>query len=420
MTLASRLLGALAAAFSLALLSPTAQAVPAYARQAGMTCSGCHIGAFGPQLTPAGIKFKLGGYTDSDGQGTKVPLSAMLRASYTHTKDDANPPAAHLKANDNLKLDQASVFLAGRVTDLLGTFVQVSHNGVEHSTALDKVDVRLATTIDTGERETIAGLSFNNAPGVQDAFNTLPMWDFPYEWVQASPGMGSARTQLDGALARRVLGASAYALLNDRYYAELGTYRSLSPSFQGKLGLEDDHPERLGGNAYWRLAYYMDQKRTAFSAGLFGFRGRIEADRNVPAPRDRFDDVGVDGSYQFLGTREHAVTLNGSAIREHRTDGLSGAKATLRTTRLNASYHHQQTWGASIGLFNTRGNAPTDGTRGTLLQADWTPWGKEDALAPGGANLRLGAQYTLYDKYDGVSAGASGKNTFTLFVWTSL
>lgn len=420
MTLATRLLGGLACALSLAMVSPTAQAVPSYARQTGMTCSGCHIGAFGPQLTPAGIKFKLGGYTDSDGQGTKVPLSAMLRASYTQTKDDINPPAAHLKANDNLKLDEASVFLAGRVTDQLGTFVQVSHNGVEHSTALDKVDVRLATTFETGDQETIAGISLNNGPGVQDAFNTLPAWDFPYEWVQASPGMGSTRTQLDGGFMRRVIGVSAYALLHDRYYAELGTYRSLSPAFQSRLGLEDDHPARLGGNAYWRLAYYVDQRRTAYSVGLFGFQGRVEADRNMPAPRDRFDDLGVDGSYQFLGTREHAVTLNGSAIREHRTDGLTDAKATLHTARVNASYYYQQTWGASLGLFNTRGNAAIDATRGALLQADWTPWGKEDALAPGGANLRLGAQYTLYGKYDGVSTGASGKNTFTLFIWTSL
>ncbi|HMW78326.1 MAG TPA: hypothetical protein PKA22_11035, partial [Rhodocyclaceae bacterium] len=71
-------------------LGSTAHAVPSYARQTGSDCAACHVGGFGPQLTPYGIKFKLGGYTDSDGQGTKVPLSAMLVANWTRTAKD-NP-----------------------------------------------------------------------------------------------------------------------------------------------------------------------------------------------------------------------------------------------------------------------------------------------------------------------------------------
>ncbi len=60
-------------------------AVPSYARQTGQDCVACHVGGFGPQLTPYGVKFKLGGYADTDGQPGKLPLSGMLVASMTRT-----------------------------------------------------------------------------------------------------------------------------------------------------------------------------------------------------------------------------------------------------------------------------------------------------------------------------------------------
>jgi hypothetical protein len=409
-------------ATALSLLSQPAQALPSYARQTGMTCAACHVGGFGPQLTPAGIKFKLGGYTDTDGQSGKVPLSAMVVASYTHTKDDVDPPADHLKSNDNLKMDEASIFLAGRMTDKIGTFVQITHNGVDHSNALDQMDIRLATATTLAGKDTILGITVNNNPGVQDPFNTMPAWGFPYVGPEAGHGMGDAGTAIDGGFEQRAVGASVYGFWNNSVYAELGTYRSLSPSFQSKLGLGHDDTQRLGGNVYWRLAYLKDLKGSNFSAGLFGFSGRVQPDRTVPAPRDKFDDMGVDGSYQFLGTREHIVTLNGSYIHEHKTEGATGDKGTLNTLRLNASYYFNQTFGGTVGAFSTRGSAPEDTTTGNLLQLDWTPWGKEDASAPAPfawANVRLGAQYWMYNRFAGESAGASGNNTFAVFAWTS-
>jgi hypothetical protein len=51
-----------------ALLRPV-QAVPAFAQQTGQPRSTCHIGSFGPQLTPFGRAFKIGGYTLDGGQG---------------------------------------------------------------------------------------------------------------------------------------------------------------------------------------------------------------------------------------------------------------------------------------------------------------------------------------------------------------
>ena len=57
-----------------------ANAIPAFAAQTGQPCTACHIGGFGPQLTPLGRAFKIGGYTQRGGEGWQsyVPLSAMI------------------------------------------------------------------------------------------------------------------------------------------------------------------------------------------------------------------------------------------------------------------------------------------------------------------------------------------------------
>ncbi len=45
----------IAAAFAIFVAAPpAAEALPSFAQQTGMACSACHVGAFGPQLTPFG------------------------------------------------------------------------------------------------------------------------------------------------------------------------------------------------------------------------------------------------------------------------------------------------------------------------------------------------------------------------------
>jgi hypothetical protein len=201
---------------ALAVAAAASHAVPSYARQTGMNCSGCHVGAFGPQLTPAGVQFKLTGYTDTDGLAGKVPLSAMIVGSWTRTRQDQNPAPEHLKKNNNLTLDEASLFIAGRLAEKLGSFIQITHNGIDHSTALDQVDIRYADTHTLGGRDTVLGLSLNNNPGVQDPFNTTPIWGYPFLSSEAGFGTGEAATLINGGLEGRVVGLSGYLLWNKR------------------------------------------------------------------------------------------------------------------------------------------------------------------------------------------------------------
>src|SRR5450631_3507615 len=59
-------------------ITGTARAIPNFASQTGQPCTACHVGAFGPQLTPFGRAFKMGGYTQQGGEGVaaSIPLSA--------------------------------------------------------------------------------------------------------------------------------------------------------------------------------------------------------------------------------------------------------------------------------------------------------------------------------------------------------
>ena len=399
-----------------------ANAVPSFARQTGQDCAACHIGAYGPHLTPYGVKFKLGGYVDTDGRDGKVPLSAMVVAGRTsHRDDDGN------KTHDS-GLAEASVFLAGRISEHLGSFVQMTYDGLEHHSSIDQADIRYAREVKAGGRDVLLGVSLNNNPTVQDPFNTLPVWSFPFVASPYGNSVGSEFIGLGGT-EQKVLGINAYALINSGLYAEVGLYNTLSPAFQSKLGLSRDDAQefgRLANAPYWRLAYMKDLKHSAWSVGMFGFGGRLK-DRLSGETTSRFNDLGVDASYQYLGTRRHVMTVDASVLREHQdtpsgTDAGAFERINVKDMRLSTSYHYLNTFGGSVGVFKSSSSDGQSENRGTIWQGDWTPWGKESSWLAPLANLRLGVQYVKYGRY--VEGGAvldrpSVKDTGYLFGWTS-
>lgn len=423
-----------------------ANAVPSFSRQTGQECAACHIGGFGPQLTPYGIRFKIGGYTDTDGKGGKVPLSAILVASFNKTKaDQSSAPTENTKVNNNAGIDEASVFLAGRIFENAGVFAQVTRDYNEGKTSLDQFDTRFVQTINLAGKDAVIGLSVNNNPSVQDPFNSFGTWSFPFTSSGLAPAPGSA-TLINGGLEQSVVGTSGYVFWNNSVYAELGTYRSLSPTVLNRIGYgSENDPGKLGNNtAYWRLAYFKDLKKQAYSIGVFGFNANIRPDRSQPES-NKYRDIGIDGSYQLLGTREHIFTVNGVWVNERQrrnalfanseADNLTGH---LRERKVAASYYYKNTWGVSAARFDVKGTSDAtlygDGyasgspnSAGYILQVDFTPWGKEDSWLAPYANVRFGAQYTIYNKfngastnYDGTGRNAKDNNTLYLFSWISL
>ena len=323
------LLGRLALLAALgATLSPAAQAVPSYARQTGSECAACHIGAFGPQLTPFGQQFKIGGYTDTDGQEGKVPLSAMVLGNYTRTAKGLPEAPARFSANDNAAIQETSLFLAGRFSDHVGAFVQTTYSGVDRVWALDQLDLRYARAVTLGDREATVGLALNGNPTLTDPFNTLGQWRFPY--TSSDFGFGQGPAPLMEGMGGAVLGANAYGLLDRHWYGELGLYRSLSTG-----AIDAVHAEDIGRLArpalYWRLAYTEDRKRDNWHVGLAGLAAQLAPDRAAPASTDHYRDLGVDAGYQWLGTREHIVALSASWM--HEAQRLAAGQASGAATR---------------------------------------------------------------------------------------
>lgn len=432
-----------------------AHAVPSYARQTGADCGSCHVGGYGPQMTPYGMKFKLGGYTDTDGKDGKIPLSAMLVGNWTRTaKNGAEADKIeHFDTNNNTAMQEASLFVAGRLSDNIGTFIQATYSGVERKSALDQVDIRYARSLQVGGKEATVGLSFNTTPTLTDPFNTLGQWRFPYTSSDFNSGFGPS--PLVENLGGSVVGLNAYTFFNNSIYAELGLYDSVSKTTLNMVNAGDAGKFK-GLGTYWRVAYMKDMKRDNFSLGLIGFNANVQPDRSALGAADKFTDLGLDASYQFLGNRQHIFALNTSYVKEWQklnytfgslaeTDHL---KSSINQFRLSASYHYNQTWGATAGVFDTRGSSDNTlygsasgtktagyslndrpNTSGYLLQADWTPWGKENSWGAPFANVRVGAQYTGYTRFmggasyidsDGNERRAKDNNTMMLFLWTSI
>ena len=159
--------------------------------------------------------------------------------------------------------------------------------------------------------------------------------------------------------------------------------------------------------------------------------------------------MGVDASLQLFDMGPHVVTLNGAYVHERQHlgatlagGGAANSRDTLDSTAINASYYYDNHYGFTLGRFMLHGSRddalfapePASGSRtgrpdsaGTIAQADWTPFGGADSWRAPWANLRLGVQYTLYDKfngarrdYDGFGRNARDNDTLFVFAWLAL
>ena len=436
------------AVFAWALLAPKAHAVPSFARQTHQPCTSCHIGGFGPQLTPFGRQFKRMGYTLNVGSDTKVPLSMMLVESFTHTaKAQTSPPANGFSDNDNTELQQASVFLAGRITDHLGTMAQATYSENGGLLGWDNSDLRYARTLTLAGKSVIWGVSLNNNPTVSDTFNTAPAWLYPYVAPDLAPGAPAAPI-LMGGFAGQVVGLTTYMQFSNGLYAEVGGYRTLSPAFLRDVNA--DFGGRISSIApYGRVAYTWNLSNGDVEVGAFAFhaaRGLVGSDAqgraiSVAGPTDKFTDLGIDASYQFINGGTHIVTINGLYMAERQrldatyaSGGSSNLHDTLQAVNVNVAYFYRNTWGAVLAGFVNNGSSDlalygNDGspnTQGGMAEVFWNPFGKADSWKQPYANIRIGLQYTWYTRFSGrvtniddAGRRASDNDTLYLYTWLS-
>lgn len=397
----------------LVLASGGARAVPAYARQTGSACADCHAAAYGPALTPYGIRFKLNGYTDTDGQGFKLPVAAQLVG--THTVPE--------RGDNTTQLTEADIYLAGRINDHLGGFVKVEtdNNGKDQfSTKLSNLDLRfVAKDLKIAGKDTIVGVSINNSPGFDDPIGVLPNAS-----TLGPPAISGTLLNLSSpnSLYNRVIGGGVYALYADNWYGELGTYNSMPTSVQDHLGYnEAGDPGHLSGTGYARFAYMKDMKRQFFSLGVVALSTTRRLPRNGPG--DDITDLGYDLTYQFLGNRKHIVQVSYVNVLEQRDYGstptVNGVTAkprgNARDRTLSLTYTFMQSYALQLAhLVSTGTEDPAryppygkpDSTA-NLISLYWTPFGRDGSFTSK-ANLKIAATWFRFTRFNGTSDNIFG------------
>jgi hypothetical protein len=416
--------------------------MPSFSRQTGQSCSSCHVQSFGPDLSPMGREFKLGGYTMGGGKGNaaKLPaLSGMAMGSFTNTQKNQEPSMlqAGYNANNNFTFDQASLFYGGRVYGKLGALTQLTYNGYEKKVEMDNTDIRFADQLDLDTPVTY-GISLNNNPTVQDLWNTTSAWGFPYTSSGVQPSVGSTPL-IEGALGAQVGGATAYTMINNLLYLESGAYGTFSSSSQTAFGVNKPNQLSLSSPApYWRVALQKDWKGHYFELGHYGMVAKTSLPgRDISFGSNSYTDIAVDATYQYLANFKHIFEVKTTYIYENQNlsasrkqvGDLSTANTFLNTYKLNLAYTFEQTYGITFAYNNINGSRgpvvdPTSlaseaikpNSQYYTVELVYVPFGKSSSYMYL-MNLRTSLQYIGYSQANGTTTDAQNNNTFMVNGW---
>ncbi len=415
-------------------------AVPSFARQTGLPCSGCHYNP--PELNPAGRRFKLMGYVDraddtkvvkADGNKKRapldllstLPLSAWLQTSFTSTKSPI--PGTQ---NGSVEMPQdISLFLSGAWTSHVGSFLQVTYDVQDDHFTMDNTDVRYANKTTLGGKEFVFGLNVNNNPTVEDLWNSTPAWGYPFVADNWAPTPSAA--PILSSLGQDVAGFGGYFMWDNHLYVDTTFYRSQHLGTAQPFDGADFGVNIRGLAPYWRVALQQLTGKTQYEIGTYGMHMRSSPNA-ITGIEDDFTDYAFDAQIDRTLFRTDVLSLRGTYIRENSNlaamaaleePAASPGSHHLNTMMANAEYHFGNRVSTSFGWFNTHGTIdqalygsdPISGSAtgdprssGYIANFSYWPW----------QNLQLAAQYTGYTRfngaqnnYDGAGRNASSNNT---------
>lgn len=445
------------------------QALPTFARQTGQNCVACHAGGQFPELTPFGRMFKMTGYTIGN---RTVPFSVMGVASYASVADTSKSdnPSTDFQKNGTPLLATGSFFVAGKVTDNIGAFAQITYDNYAtqgadgqfhgHSQA-DNMDFRYADYLIDDKKDFVYGLSLNNNPSISDPWNSAAAWmqyvpvpsPTSHQFIDGAapyPGFGSGGN---------IAGLSAYMFWNKTLYAELGTYRTANQvlSFMS-AGVNDVATTKLSGsnNPYWRLAlshewgpHNIMVGTSGMIADVYDVGSDISDSNNI----GHFKNTGIDAQYQYI-LDPHTFTVQAAYMHQvqdysanaiaaaapayYLADGITpvapvNSSDTTDVFRAKLSYVYQAKYGGSLGFFDKTGTTntlnQTSGydTNGQITSTDPLATGITSTRVTGNLagnpatrgftyeafwmpvqHVRVGAQYTAYSKFNGARDNYDG------------
>lgn len=438
----------LSAAFFLACsagIAPDAHALPSFARQTGQRCAACHVGGNWPQLTPWGRFFKLAGYAAGksfvDREGFEyVPVGVLGQAGITWAAQPDNAQGqAVITQNGAPEFYGVTAELGTKLSDWAGVFAEygVSNTFPGWKGASGPTDIRAVHFFHPGNHELLVGVDTNNDPTVQDAWNTVPGWQYPfYSSPQAS---GAPASPAIASLAQQTGSVGVYALFDREFYAEVSMYRVGNDFFRfmnAGTSYQNGAAYLKGWNPYWRAYWTKDRGPNVWMVGTFGMFANIYPNSASPAgPADSFADTGFDSQYQYLGDARK-LTLRGSYIYEAQTwngsfplGGVSNPKGNLKTLNLSASFALRDSWTFTGGYFFSNGSndaalyGVTD-ANGNLLSAKPNTTGYELELDRTlTQNILASVQYAGFTKFNGLTSNIDGlgrKPSDNNTLWISL
>lgn len=426
-------------------LTKFARRIPSFSRQTKLACNMCHAGF--PQLTSFGRLFKLNGYTltglpmitaqkDSASRmdlslSPIAPISLMAIVAATNV----STPVPGTLATTAEMPQQLSVFAGTALSPNMGIFSQLTYSAQSGTIGIDNLDLRYARHFQLGEKDAIFGLTLNNNPSVQDVWNTTPAWGYPFASASVAPSPAAA-TMIEGALAQSVLGVGAYTLFNNSLYAEVSGYVAAPQGHVLPLDSSASNtPKSI--SPYWRVAFQRDlNPSTYLMVGAFGLSTDIFP-AGVQGSTNHYSDVGFDaqlerkvGDGSLIG-RATYITEKQQLAAFYTGVPVTAANAenTLSTYKVNFSWVPSLTHSLSVGYFGINGtsdnllygSAPVTGSAngspnssGEIFEVTANPW----------LNVRLGAQYVAYQKFNGgttsydlTAGGRSAKNNNTLYLY---
>ena len=434
-------------AFFLVLVSAAfgAQAVPSFARQTGFPCQQCHTVA--PELTPFGRLFKLNGFVlttlpkvEAPSGDSSIPLELNRMPGMAAEVDvaDSFTQKAQPGSVENGTIQFPSkfkVFFAGGVSDHIGVFNYFEYTQQDDHIGLDLTDVRITDNGKWGDADVVYGLTINNAPTVEDPWNTLNVWGLPHVGSEVAPSPGAA--PLLGSIlgdVGTVAGAGGYAMFDNAWYADLTLYRAaVTGAAQpvAKAAAVD------GTFPYWRVAWTHPFGSDDFEVGASGvldvkFNQGLSG-TGAAGMSDKYTDFSLDSQYVHPLDSD-LLTIHARYIHESQTldssaaAGLSAGSDSLKTFRADATYLLRRGSGHAftLGYFNTTGSTDallyvpgavsgyalgSPDSNGWLLQYTYLPY----------ENTQFTVQYIAYSKFNGASSnydgsGRSASDNDTLFL----
>ncbi|VAX16424.1 hypothetical protein MNBD_IGNAVI01-1713 [hydrothermal vent metagenome] len=422
----------------LVFFSSTALSIPSFSRQTNLPCSSCHYKF--PELNTFGRLFKLNAYTittvatikstDENKSGLQLlnslPVSVSFQTSYTSIA--SNVPD---EQNNVIEFPQElGIYLAGAITPHIGAFVQISYEDQEGTIGLDMTDIRYANHTTISDKDLLYGVSLNNAPTMQDVWNTVPMWSYPFTGSGVAP-TPMVSTVLESMM--NVMGFGAYALYNNLIYAEISTYRSVVQG--GPIPPNASSSNTISSVApYWRLALQHQWGTQYIEVGTYGIAPQIYPD-GITGEKDKYTDLAFDAQYEnsfnsgSLIAHANYIYEKQNLDATHGSGGSANASNVLNSLKVDAGYNFNAGYSFTVGYFNIKGdndnklyvpdqvegsNTGSPNSNGFTLQATLFPW----------FNTQFALQYVMYNKfngssdnYDGSGRNASDNNTLYANVW---